>query len=107
MSVFHSTHAVDTDFFTQSLPLTFPPTEQSILDSMNSLSVADRMNLLPGPTSSPICNNVTIIDDDILEQVDTKSFSLSLSHPDAAVIFSSPLTARVTITDDDCKFIAK
>lgn len=69
---------------------------------MNSLGVTERFSL-PGPISPPICNNVTLIDDNILEQVDTKSFHLSLSHPDRAVLFSPPLTAEVTITDDDCK----
>jgi hypothetical protein len=38
-----------------------------------------------------------------LEQVVTKSFHLELSHPDASVVFSEPLTADVIITDDDCE----
>lgn len=94
---------VGTDFHEQSLPLVFPPTEQSILDNMFSLPVADRLNFGSAAISSPICNNVTLINDDILEQVDTKSFRLDLSRPDSAVKFTPPQTAQVVITDDDCK----
>ena len=68
---------------------------------MFRLPVADRLNFGPAPISPPICNNVTLIDDDILEQVDTKSFRLDLSHPDAVVTFTPPQTAQVVITDDD------
>ncbi len=92
--------AVNVDFESQSLTIPFPATEQQILDNMNNLPVPQRLNLT-APTSPPICTNVSIIDDDILEQVTIKSFHLDLSHPDPAVTFTSPLRATVTITDDD------
>ena len=80
----------------------FPPTSQDILDSISGLPVAQRL-ALPAPVSAPLCTNVSIIDDDILEQVHTKLFRLELSHPDRAVTFSAPSTAEVIITDDDSK----
>ena len=101
----HSSPLVGVDFQSQSLPVVFPATQQQILDSMNNLTVPERLSR-PTPTSPPICINVSIIDDDILEQVDTKSFHLNLSHPDTAVVFSAPLSAEVIVTDDDSKLWA-
>lgn len=94
--------AVGTDFQSQSLPLHLPLTDQGILDDMYALSPSDRL-LQPLPVSPPVCTSVSIIDDDILELVNTKVFFLNLSHPDASVSFAQPSYAMVTITDDDSK----
>lgn len=90
------------DFLSQSLPLSFPTTEQRILDDMYSLPVAERQ-LVPLPTSPLTCTNISIIDDDILELNSVKVFFANLSYSGPAVQFSLNQTAMITITDDDSK----
>ena len=48
------------------------------------------------------CFNVTIIDDDILEDSERFNLSLSLSASDVPVIIL-PDTSEVEIVDEDCK----
>lgn len=97
-----SLFAAGTDFLQQTVSLEIPVTEQSILDAMFSLPVPQRLNN-PLPTSPPICTSFSIVDDDILELQPSKQFLLNLSHPDPAVSLIQPLTAVVTVTDDDSK----
>lgn len=95
--------AVGIDFLSQSLPILLPLTEQGVLDAMLNLSVSERL-LSPLPVSPPVCTNVSIIDDDILELVQTKTFHLNLSHADSQVLLTAPSTVTVTITDNDSEF---
>ena len=94
--------SVGTDFLSQSLPLQLPVTEQGLLDDMYNLSVSERL-AHPLPVSPPVCVGVSIIDDNVLELENIKSFLLNLSHSDANVTLAQPSTASVSITDDDSK----
>ena len=58
------------------------------------------IELTPSNINMLICVNITIIDDDIVE--DEETFSCVLSSNDSAVVFS-PNTSVVTIIDDDSK----
>ena len=89
-----------TDFLSQSVQLVIPVTEQSVLDEMYSLPAPERLNVSL-PTSPPVCASISIVDDDILELQQTREFAVSLSDPDPAIFFVEPLTAVVTVIDDD------
>lgn len=52
----------------------------------------------PGETSLSL--NITIIDDDVTE--DPEHFTASLSSTEVGVQFSSPQSALITIADNDC-----
>lgn len=88
------------DFLPQSVKLTFPPTNQSILDDLYQLPVAQQLNA-PLPMSSPQCSRVAILDDDILEGTESKLLRLTLSNGGHHVQFEEPSTVYVTIMDDD------
>ena len=88
------------DFEPQSVQLTFPPTNQSILDDLYQLPIAQRLSA-PLPESSPVCSRVEIIDDNILEETEEKLLRLELTLGGPHVHFESPSSVLVTILDDD------
>ena len=88
------------DFEPQSVQLTFPPTNQTILDDLYQLPVAEWPDA-PLPESSPVCSRVEIIDDDILEETEVKLLRLRLTLGGPHVEFESPSSVLVTIVDDD------
>ena len=92
--------AAGVDFEPQSVQLTFPPTNQTILDDLYQLPVAEQLTA-PLPMSSPQCSRVAILDDDILEEGDPKLLRLSLTMGGPYVQFETPSTVLVTIVDDD------
>lgn len=91
---------VGVDFLAQSLPLVFPPTEQAILDQLINMTLSEQLEL-GVPVSAPVCANVSIIDDDLVELDTSKHFFVNLSHPDPTVLFRSSQAAEITISDDD------
>ena len=90
------------DFQPQSVQLTFPPTNQSILDDLYQLPVSEQLTA-PLPLSGPQCSHVAILDDDILEETESKLLRLTLSMGGTHVQFADPSTTYVTIIDDDGK----
>ncbi len=96
---------VGVDYLPQSLSFQFPPTDVTILNNSFSLSVSERLRQ-PLPLSPPVCANVSIINDDILEANKFKSFFLNLSHPGPVVQLRTPHVATVIIADDDGKLRA-
>lgn len=97
---------VGTDFQTQSLPLQLPVTDQALLDAMYNLPVSERL-AHPLPVSSPVCVDVSIINDNVLELENVKSFFLNLSHPDnpSPITLAPPSSVAVSIKDDDSELI--
>lgn len=55
----------------------------------------------PLPVSSPQCSRVAILDDDILEEAESKLLGLRLSMGGTHVQFEAPSTTYITIIDDD------
>ena len=53
-------------------------------------------------TGIPICMNIAIIDDNVVER--QEMFQLNLSTSSDLVIFAEPRVANVTILDNDSKF---
>ena len=100
LSFSHSIATEHVDFQPQSVKLTFPPTNQSILDDLYQLPVSEQLNA-PLPVSSPQCSRVAVLDDDILEGAESKLLRLSLSNNGPHVQFEAPSTVYVTIMDDD------
>ena len=62
--------------------------------------MAEQLNA-PLPVSSPQCSRVAILDDDILENVESKLLGLRLSMGGTHVRFETPSTTYITIMDDD------
>ena len=84
------------------MQLTFPPTNQSILDQLYQLPVAEQQTAdLPEDVLQ--CSRVEIIDDNVLEQSSSKLLRLTLTMGGPHVLFESPSTVHVTIIDDDGK----
>lgn len=100
------TYIAGIDFQPQSVELTFPPTNQSVLDDLYQLPVEQRL-AASLHESDPQCSRVEIIDDDVLEQTNSKLLRLSLTLGGPHVQFEDPNTVLVTIIDDDgmCNYI--
>ena len=54
------------------------------------------------PASPVVCQPITILGDDILEENETFSVIVSMTSPDSV---TSPDTVTVTIIDDDGRFV--
>ena len=52
-------------------------------------------------TLTPVCQSVTILGDIVVEDNETFNVTASVDAPNTV---TSPATATVTITDDDCTF---
>lgn len=71
---------------------------------MDFIAVSQVLVFPPGPPGSRQCVNVTIRDDQVLE--DNETLLIELSSSDATVTTNLSL-ATIVITDDDSKYVAK
>ena len=98
-----SSHCPDgLDYVFELGPFQFPPTDQAVLNYTYNLAVPDRLRQSL-PISLPLCANISIIDNDIIENGIPKVLRLNISHDSSMVTFIPPTTATVTIVDDDSK----
>ena len=93
-SVILSWPPAGTEYVADSFRLVFPSVVNinSYLHNSNTVSLPESVK----------CANVTILDDNILEQNTFKMFTMHLNSADSAANFSAPNTTSVNIFDNDC-----
>lgn len=99
-------HPAGIDYVSETVSYPFPPTDQALLNDTYNLTVPDRLRQSL-PVSLPFCANISIIDDDIVENGSSKVLQLNISHISSMVTFVPPLTAMVSIEDDDSELHIK
>ena len=91
------------DYNATPLSVSLPPSPSALLDEAYAHPVPSRLHLNAHP-SSPICANVSVVNDDVAESQLYKKFSLRVTSTTSSVNVTLPSVATVTIEDDDSTF---